>query len=72
MIDRGIIGGQREQFVYIYSRLEKTLQNITVAFVERGGSNGYHNLDRFFNHLDTCYDDPNAQYKAIDRLRNIK
>jgi hypothetical protein len=43
-----------------------------VAFVERGGPDGYHNPDRFFSHLNTCYDDPNAQYRAIDRLRNMK
>jgi hypothetical protein len=72
MVDGGVIGGQREQFAYIYSRLEKTLQNMTVAFVERGSPDGHYNPDRFFNHLDTCYGNPNAQYKAIDRLRNIK
>jgi hypothetical protein len=45
---------------------------MTVAFVERGGPDGHHNPDRFFSHLDTCYGDPNAQYRAIDRLRNMK
>jgi hypothetical protein len=60
MIDGGVIRGQREQFAYIYSRLEKTPQNITVAFVERGSPDGHHNPDRFFNHLNICYSDSNA------------
>jgi hypothetical protein len=45
---------------------------MTVAFVERGGPDEHYNSDRFFNHLDTCYGDPNAQYRAIDRLHNMK
>jgi hypothetical protein len=72
MVDRGVIGGQRKQFAYIYSRLEKTPQNITMTFVKRGGSDEHYNPDRFFSHLDTCYSDPNAQYRTIDRLHNMK
>jgi hypothetical protein len=72
MVDGRAIGGHREQFAYVYSRLERTPQNMTIAFVERGGKDGTHNPDQYLAYLDECYGDPNAQARAIDRLRTIR
>ena len=43
VVDGQMLGPLTDQFAYIYSRLEKTPQNMTIAFVERGGIDGSYN-----------------------------
>jgi hypothetical protein len=71
-VDGSVIGGNRDQFAYIFSRLEKTPQGMTVAYVEKGGSNRYHDPTAYMAYLHACYGDPNAQARAIDRLRSLR
>lgn len=71
-VDGEVIGGHRDQFAYIYSRLERIPQNMTIAYVEKGGSDGFYSPDQYFKYLYACYGDPNAQARAVDRLRTMK
>jgi hypothetical protein len=71
-VDGGVIGGNRDQFAYIFSRLEKTPQSMTVAYVERGGNDGLYNPTAYMTYLHACYGDPNARARAIDRLRSLR
>jgi hypothetical protein len=71
-VDGEVIGGHREQFAYIYSRLDKTPQNMTRAFSERGGNDGTYNPEHYLLYLDHSYGDPNAQARAVDRLRTMR
>jgi len=72
LVDGEVIGGDRDRFAYIFSRLEKTPQSMTVAYVERGGNNGLHNPTAYLAYLHSCYGDPNAQARALDRLRGLR
>lgn len=68
-VDGQVIGTPADQFAYIFSRLEKTPQNMTIAFVERGGTGGSSDPGQYLEYLDSCYGDPNAASRAIDRLQ---
>ncbi|KAK4220780.1 hypothetical protein QBC38DRAFT_524797 [Podospora fimiseda] len=71
-VDSPALGSPSDQFAYNrYSRLESTPQNMTIAFVERGGTDGSHDPQQYLRYLNECYGDPNAQSRAIDRLRNL-
>ena len=70
--DGAWMGSIKNQFNYIYARLDRIPQNITSAYIEKGGSNGSHNPDEYLAYLYSCYRDPNAQAQAVDRLRTIK
>ena len=67
-----MLGPLTDQFAYIYSRLEKTPQNMTIAFVERGGADGSYNPQAYLRYLSDCYGDPNTQQRAIERLRTLR
>ena len=71
-VDGPAIGTQADQFAYVYSRLERTPQNMTIAFVEKGGVDGSRDPNQYLTYLDGCYGDPNAQARAIDRLQTIE
>jgi hypothetical protein len=71
-VDGEVIGGNRDRFAYVFSRLEKTPQSMTVAFVEKGGGNGLHDPEAYMAYLQACYGDPNARARAIDRLRTLR
>ena len=71
-VDGMAIGSTQDRFAYIYSRLGKLPQNMTVAFVEKGGPDGAYDPDQYLEYLYGCYGDPNAQARAIDRLRDLK
>ncbi|KAK4170789.1 hypothetical protein QBC36DRAFT_341288 [Triangularia setosa] len=71
-VDGPALGSPPDQFAYIYSRLESTPQNMTIAFVERGGTDGTHDPQQYLKYLNECYGDPNTQSRAIDRLRNLR
>lgn len=71
-VDGPSIGTHADQFAYIYSRLEKTPQNMTIVYVEQGGKAGTRNPDDYMEYLNVCYGDPNVQSRAIDRLRRLR
>ena len=71
-VDGSVIGGHMEQFAYIYARLDDTPQGITSAFVEAGGRDGLFDPNGYLLYLHECYGDPNAQARAVDRLRTMR
>lgn len=71
-VDGPVIGSRSDQFAYIYTRLEKSAQNMTVAFVEKGGPDGLFDPDRYLQYLASIYGDPNSQARALDRLRHLR
>jgi Zinc knuckle len=71
-VDGEAIGSRSDQFAYVFSRLEKTAQNMTIAFVEKGGSGGAYNPQEYLDYLDNCYGDPNTQGRALSRLRALQ
>lgn len=40
--------------------------------MERGGRDATHNADEYLAYLNDCYGDPNAQARAVDRLRTMR
>lgn len=56
----------------IYPKLEKQPQNMTIAFMEKGGQNNQQSPKEYLKYLHNCYGDPNAQRRAVDRLRAMK
>lgn len=71
-VDGHILGSAQNQFAYIYSRLDQKPQDMTVAFMEKGGPDGLHNPQKFLDYLANCYGDPNAQKRALMKLRSLK
>lgn len=70
--DGAWMGSAKNQFSYIYARLDKIPQNMTSAYVKRGGSDGSYSPGQYLAYLNSCYGDPNAQARAVDRLRTMK
>lgn len=71
-VDGEAIGSPQDQFSYVFARLDRTPQNMTIAYVEKGGNNASYDPQDFLAYLDQCYGDPNSQRRAIDRLRAIR
>ncbi|PWI64350.1 hypothetical protein PCL_10546 [Purpureocillium lilacinum] len=71
-VDGGAIGSRADQFAYIYARLGDAPQQMTVAFVEAGGSDGTSDPGQYLRHLEMCYGDPNAGTRAMEKLRSIR
>ena len=71
-VDGSVIGGHIKQFTYIYAQLDDTPQGITSAFIEAGGRDGLFNPNGYLLYLHKYYRDPNAQARAVDRLRTMK
>jgi len=69
-VDGGAIGSRADQFAYIYARLGDAPQQMTVAFVEAGGSDGTSDPGQYLRHLEMCYGDPNAG--TMEKLRSIR
>jgi len=70
--DGRAIGGDADQFHYIYSCLEPKVRDTVVAYVEKGGKRGRKNPKDFLDHLRIGYSDPNRAGRALDRLRSLK
>lgn len=69
-VDGEAIGSRKEQFLYVFSRLEKMASKNTVTYMEhRRETAGPEDL---LNHLATLYGDPNAQARAGRRLQQLK
>jgi hypothetical protein len=45
---------------------------MTIVFVEKGGSGGAYNPQEYLDYLNNCYGDPNAQGRALSRLRALR
>jgi hypothetical protein len=71
-VDGPALGGPLDQFVYIYSRLDKTPQAMAAAFFEKGGLDGQSNPEEFLKYLSTCYADPNLEQRALSRLETMR
>jgi hypothetical protein len=70
--DGETIGGQKDQFSYIFSRLEKGAKSMTTSYAKCGGPGGTFNPDAFLKYLDACYGDPNLKQRALGRLADLR
>lgn len=69
-VDGRAIGSPQDQFVYIFSRLEKLALKNTGTFVKlRRNDAGPQEL---LDHLENIYGDPNAQARAARRLHQLR
>ena len=66
------LGTAKNQFNYIFARLDTIPQDTTSAYVNRGGNDGLYDPSQYLAYLYSCFGDPNAQARAVDRLRTMK
>ena len=66
--DGDAIGGNVDQFRYIFSRLDTEPQGMVAAFAEVGGNGYQYDPQDFMRYLETCKGDPNAAQRALERL----
>lgn len=71
-MDGPALGGSLDQFVYIYSRLDKTPQAIAAAYFEKGGLGRSSSPEEFLKYLTTYYGDPNIKQRALSRLETMR
>ncbi|GJC91039.1 hypothetical protein ColLi_13877 [Colletotrichum liriopes] len=71
-VDREAFGGDEELFAYIYARLDSTAQTMASAYYSHGGTDGKRSPDQFMTYLQRTYGDPNAEARALDRLRSLR
>ncbi|KAK4233026.1 hypothetical protein C8A03DRAFT_19813 [Achaetomium macrosporum] len=71
-IDGPAIGSDKDQFAYIFSRLEKGAKSTATTFARTGGHGGLFNPKAFLAYLTACYGDPNIQRSARGRLARLK
>ena len=57
--DGTAIGHSKDQFAYIFSRLEKGARSMATTFAQNGGSGGTFDPGAFLTYLNSCYGDPN-------------
>jgi hypothetical protein len=70
--DGPAIGLSKDQFSYIFSRLEKGAKAMTTTFAESGGPGRAFNPDAFLTYLSGCYGDPNLKQRALGRLTDLR
>ena len=70
--DGPAIGLSKDQFSYIFSRLEKGAKAIITTFTESGGPGRVFNLDAFLTYLSACYRDPNLKQRALGRQTDLR
>ena len=70
--DRDTIGPLKTQFNYVYSRLGGAAQNIAIPFAKRASQIRQYNPNGLLNYLKECYTDPDANQRALERLRRIR
>ena len=70
--DGAAIGTHEAQFAYVYARLDSTPQKMAAAYVRQGGPRGAKDPRAFLHYLQSCYGDPNAAKRALDRLSSFK
>lgn len=71
-VDHDALGGSREQFAYIYSRLDRSPQNMASAYFAQGGLGANRDPTQFMEYLKSCYGDPNSKGRALERLRTLR
>jgi hypothetical protein len=71
-VDGPAIGPAKDQFIYIFSRLEKGAKSTATAFARTGGFTGSFDPKVFLAYLNSCYGDPNVQRSARARLARLK
>jgi hypothetical protein len=69
-VDGEAIGDAQDQFVYVFSRLEKLAWKNTGTFVKQRRHEG--DPDELLNYLEQIYGDPNAQARAARRLHHTR
>jgi hypothetical protein len=70
-IDGSAIGGMREQFAYIESRLGGTAAKTVLAFVKGARANGTNTPGNFLAYMENIYGDPNSAEHANNRLNSM-
>jgi hypothetical protein len=70
-IDGPAIGGTREQFAYIESRLGGTAAKTVLAFMKAARANGTNTPDNFLTYMENIYGDPNSAEHANNRLNSM-
>lgn len=69
-IDAAAIGGPPEQFLYVFSRLEKNAWKNVTTFVRKHRENG--DPTALLQYLEMLYGDPNAAARAARRLHQLR
>ena len=69
--DGNAIGSARDQFSYIFSRLEDGPKSLSTAFAAAGGSDGSYDPGAYLQYLSSCYGDPNLKRRALGRLESL-
>lgn len=70
-IDGPAIGGTREQFAYVESRLGGTAAKTVLAYVKTARGNGTNTPDNFLAYMENIYGDPNSAERANNRLNSM-
>jgi hypothetical protein len=70
--DGAAIGSTKDQFAYIFSRLDDTPKVLATTFAQNGGPEGAFNPDAFLTYLSSCYGDPNVRQTALRRLEDLR
>ena len=69
-VDGEAIGSRQDQFMYVFSRLEKLAWKNTGTFVKHRRNDG--GPEDILEYLEKIYGDPNAQARAARKLHQIK
>ncbi|OQD77422.1 hypothetical protein PENANT_c103G01711 [Penicillium antarcticum] len=69
-VDGPAIGNDQDQFVYVFSRLEKLAWKNTGTYVKLRRNDG--TAKELLDHLEQIYGDPNSQARAARRLHQIR
>ena len=69
--DGPAIGSSKDQFAYVFSRLEKGARSTATAFAQHGGNTSAYSPTEFLTYLKSCYGDPNQKQSALGRLTRL-
>ena len=69
--NRNTLGPLKMQFNYIYSRLRKAAQNITIPCAKKALQIRQYNHNGLLNYLKKYYTDPDVNQRALEYLRRI-
>lgn len=69
-VDGPAIGSPQEQFIYIFSRLEKLAWKNTGTYVKMRRNDG--TPQELLDHLEGIYGDPNSKARAARRLHQMR
>jgi hypothetical protein len=70
--DRIFIGGQEDQWVFLWSCLAGSVQRKVSPYYEVGGEGGRKDPFRFLEYLETVYGDPHRQEIAMTQLEQLE